>query len=249
MSVNQEYCNPLDGYKTDFWMKLEHCGRYLFAKKKLEDAGCSSVADMACAVGYGSKLLSGGLSVYAFDRSAEYISIAREKYCAPHVKFGIADFDEDDLTQLLPTVDAIVCFETLEHVKKPDLLLKQFNNILTDDGILLLSVPNWRYERFDEFGKNKDPYHLNVFSDEDIDRMLRNAGFITQHVFGQDICNRIVSRVSERKLQGIDDDRLMSLFDYDESSICQYSEIFAWPETDHETESYSIIRICQKNIV
>ena len=35
--INSEYCNPFDGIPQDFFVKLEHCGRYLYAFDTIVD--------------------------------------------------------------------------------------------------------------------------------------------------------------------------------------------------------------------
>lgn len=64
MNYKIDHCDPFDNVHCNYWMKLEHCGRYLFAADILAKANLHSVLDLACAEGYGSDILaSRGLSV------------------------------------------------------------------------------------------------------------------------------------------------------------------------------------------
>ena len=54
--INSEFCNPFDEKPQNFFMKLEHCGRYLYALNNISKKDI--VADIACATGYGSDLLT-----------------------------------------------------------------------------------------------------------------------------------------------------------------------------------------------
>ena len=57
--INSEYCNPFDGIPQDFFVKLEHCGRYLYAFDTISNTDI--VADISCAIGYGSCNFMSGL--------------------------------------------------------------------------------------------------------------------------------------------------------------------------------------------
>ncbi len=67
----------------------------------------------------------------------------------------------------IPRVDLFVCTETLEHVDDPDLVLKA---IRARTSALVLSTPVdcWR---------DRNPEHYWAWSREDVEEMLREAGF------------------------------------------------------------------------
>lgn len=57
-------------------------------------------------------------------------------------------------------MDAVVSFETLEHLPNPDLLLQEFARVIKPGGLFIGSVPNlW----IDENGCNPVPYHFHVY--------------------------------------------------------------------------------------
>ena len=158
MEVSFEYIDPYEE-KYDYLMRVEHLGRYLFAANILKDS--KRVLDVACADGYGSYILSKNADkVYGMDRNDSYLKIAEEKYNADNIVYKQIDFDSEQITG---KYDGIVCFETLEHLKYPEGFLKKLYNVLEDNGTIILSIPNSIYEEL-ENGKNKDSYHLHVFT-------------------------------------------------------------------------------------
>jgi len=116
-----------------------HLARYRFAASHV--AGMR-VADIACGTGYGSHTLreTGAQEVVGVDVSQEAIRYARRKYQTASVVFHIADATQT----LLPdhSFDAIVSFETIEHVLAADRLLREFKRIIKPDGRLVISSPN-----------------------------------------------------------------------------------------------------------
>ena len=189
MNVNFEYIDAFEE-KYDYWMRVEHLSRYLFAADILKD--CKSVLDIACANGYGTHLLSNYIkNVTGIDRNNEYLKVAKEKYNSKNIVWKHIDVDEE---RIKGKYEGIVCFETLEHVKFPENLLKNLFNILNENGILLLSVPNSRYEII-ENGKNKDTYHLHVFSYQEIIKMVKKIGFKVEKIYGQSYINKIVNHL------------------------------------------------------
>lgn len=80
-----------------------------------------------------------------------------------------------DLARPLPlrdaSVDGAVCFEVLEHVAEPSVLLAELNRVLRPTGILLLSVPFqwWVHEA---------PWDYFRFTRHGLESLLAKAGFV-----------------------------------------------------------------------
>lgn len=183
--------------------------------------------------------------VIALDRNETYLNKAEH---VDSVQYICCDLDGEPLPDTINNIDAIVCFETLEHLQKPEAAIRAFFECLSDDGYLLLSVPNDRHELLDDEGKNKDPFHLHIFSPDTVKIFLDEAGFVIEEVMGQDICNRIVARLSEMKkageiLQGV----MEKLWEYDKENIELFARIFGKPEPINVEQSYSFIYICRKS--
>lgn len=221
MDINVEYINPFDE-KYDYFMRVEHLGRYYFASKLLKDF--NNVLDIACADGYGVNLLSKHVSnVVGIDRKKEYLSIAKRRYKDPNISFIEMDVDINDIQGMY---DGIVCFETIEHVKYPDKLLNNLYNILEDNGILILSVPNSKYEVI-ENGKNKDTYHLHVFDINELKELITSIGFNIVDLYGQSYINKIVNKdITNYYITNVSDDAKIIGFPNKEDIEKTYSYIF-----------------------
>lgn len=243
-----EYCDPFDGRQENFWMKLEHCGRYLWAADWLSEAGCEFVADAACANGYGSRLLARKLErVIGVDRSTAYLSLARQAGSAHNVQYLYSDLNQGRLPAQAAGLDAVVCFETLEHLSAPAAALEAFHRCLRPGGYLLLSVPNAAFEQLDPAGKNKDPFHLQIFTREDILARLEAAGFAVLETLGQDLCNRVVTRLSQLERDGVlSREGSEELWPQDGRRMLTLSLILGYPDREHVEDSYSHIYVCRR---
>ena len=143
IDVNTEYCDPFDE-KYNYIMRIEHLGRYLWAKDVIKKHNCNNVLDVACANGYGTKILSEVCkNITGIDNKNNYLKYAIENYYAQNINYIFKNIDTEKIDGIF---DCIVCFETLEHLKHPEAFIKQLNNNLNQDGILLISIPNDKYE-------------------------------------------------------------------------------------------------------
>lgn len=247
MNVDMEYCDPFDGTQENIWMKVEHCGRYLFAADYIREncvAG-GQILDAACADGYGTEMLCGhGLTVTGADRSEEYLALARKRKCP--AKFIQLDFDEKEMPFPKGGLHAVVCFETIEHVSYPEKLLGEFARILRPEGIMLLSFPNNLYEKLDENGNNKDPYHKHIFRPDDIFRML-GTSFEILDVLGQFLCNQAYALESAAVKSGaLKPAEVATLYRYDPTSIRFMARALAYPCCLHIDDTYSYLIIARK---
>lgn len=102
-----------------------------------EPGGGRRVLDVGCANGYLSGILaSRGYTVTGIERSGG---------TGPDFPEAVA-LIEADLEQGLPPLngpyDLIICADILEHLRRPDLLLRQLREVLAPGGMLVASLPN-----------------------------------------------------------------------------------------------------------
>jgi glycosyltransferase involved in cell wall biosynthesis len=76
--------------------------------------------------------------------------------------------------------DAVVCFEVIEHVPKPEVLLEALETMAKPDGRIYLSTPDGT------FGTGQNPHHLRVFRAVDLADLLRRRGKLMDMAVGQD---------------------------------------------------------------
>lgn len=119
-------------------IRRDHVARYEWAAGMLPK-GCR-VIDAACGIGYGSRILAeAGLTVVGVDRSDDAIGYAHAHYEHPNIN----QFVQADLSsvtaEMMGKFDAVVCFETIEHLGDPLPMLRAFHK---SANRLLASVPN-----------------------------------------------------------------------------------------------------------
>jgi O-antigen biosynthesis protein len=137
------------------------------------------VADIACGSGYGSHALAtdgGALSVVGVDNSVEAIEHCHRNFVADNLEFRLGDAASLDLAS--DSVDLVVSFETIEHLRDPGAFLDGVLRILKPGGLCIISTPNKKYTF-------ANPYHLVDFSPREFDGMLR-ARFSSVRFLGQD---------------------------------------------------------------
>lgn len=125
------------GAGGEIW--YEHWHRYHFAAHFVAGA---EVLDIACGAGYGSALLARHAArVTGADLSPQAVNHARAQYAGvPNLEFRQADCA--DLPFAGATFDAVVSFETIEHIAAQEAFLDEVCRVLRPGGRLILSCPN-----------------------------------------------------------------------------------------------------------
>lgn len=163
----------LDGIRRD------HVARYRWAAATLPP-GCV-VIDAACGVGYGARILAeAGHRVIAIDRSAEAIAYAREHYAHERVEHICADV----MAVRLDPADALVSFETIEHLTDP---LPFLRSASARCERILASVPNEAVFPFRSDANDHRGYlhHHRHYTRADFAALLRAAGLTPAAWYGQ----------------------------------------------------------------
>ena len=160
-----------------------HVYRYQFASQYIRPGDI--VLDAACGLGYGThvlKSLSLGAKFKGIDGSDYAISYATANYADNDSIEFMEGFLPDCLADYPDaSIDVIVSFETLEHVKDPVSLLNEFKRLLTPGGRLVTSVPNdWS----DETGNDPNPYHYHVYDMTKLHQELHPL-FEIEEIYGQ----------------------------------------------------------------
>jgi SAM-dependent methyltransferase len=171
-----------------------HLARYEFAAKHLRPG---RVLDLACGVGYGTKLLAerSGNPVLGADLSREAIEYARSRYQGPGIEFRVADA----MTFADPAgFDSIVSLETVEHLPDPHGFLAHAVSLLRPGGSFVASVPTTP-------STDVNPHHRHDFSE----RSFRAA--VAVHGLEEIDCLRQVQRVPLGAVLGRSETRMNDL--------------------------------------
>lgn len=105
-----------------------------------------SVLDVGCGNGIISLQLGNlGYDVHGIDMSEKSIENARKNNRFNNVSFSVMDVETLKATG--KRFDAIICSEVLEHLQEPGRLVKELHSVLSDQGILIVTVPNGKGPR------------------------------------------------------------------------------------------------------
>jgi 2-polyprenyl-3-methyl-5-hydroxy-6-metoxy-1,4-benzoquinol methylase len=153
----------------------EHEERYVFAGQYV----CGKdVLDVACGSGVGTSLLhgAGARRVWGLDIDPNAIAFAKARYRE-------CEFAECEATNLcLPdgSVDVVVSFETLEHLKDQRKFLLECRRVLRPGGVLVCSTPNLEISRWSA----SNPYHIRELNPREFQELLGGM-FPSVELFGQ----------------------------------------------------------------
>jgi 2-polyprenyl-3-methyl-5-hydroxy-6-metoxy-1,4-benzoquinol methylase len=150
-----------------------HLERYEFAARH---ARSGRLLDMACGVGYGTRLVAERrpdiTEAVGVDLSAAAIQHARARYPHPSVRFETGNALEygDDAG-----FDTVISLETVEHVSDPERLIARLASLLSPGGTLVASVPTTP-------STDVNPHHLHDFTEKSF------RGMVTRHGLSEVSC-------------------------------------------------------------
>jgi SAM-dependent methyltransferase len=146
----------IDPDATPAGMVAHHLKKYDFALAHVRGL----TLDVACGVGYGSSYLASATQrVIGVDIDLGALRVAVSRYSSESCHFVRADATAFPLGD--GSVDAIVCFEGIEHFPDPPQHLKEAARVLKRDGTYLVSTPPKGSGAHPE----ENPYHLHAFNE------------------------------------------------------------------------------------
>jgi ubiquinone/menaquinone biosynthesis C-methylase UbiE len=143
-------------------IEAEHLSRYRWASRFVNGR---RVLDAGCGMAYGSAMMAeAGGSVVGVDIAEPVIEAARASL-AVDVELVVGDVARLDFGD--GEFEAVVCFETIEHVEDPFAVLDELARVLTKDGLLVLSSPNRSAY------PPGNPHHLKEFLPDELRKALK----------------------------------------------------------------------------
>jgi 2-polyprenyl-3-methyl-5-hydroxy-6-metoxy-1,4-benzoquinol methylase len=149
--------------KTPDVLFREHEERYAFAGQYV--AG-KDVLDLACGTGVGTDLLrrGGATRCYGVDIDPKAIEYAKASYeTCIFLRGNATDLDLPD-----QSVDVVVCFETIEHVRNQQKLLLESKRVLRPNGRIICSTPNRIIYRW----QGKNPFHVRELTPDEFAKLM-----------------------------------------------------------------------------
>ena len=144
-------------------IEFEHFHRYRFARDFCHNL---DVLDVASGDGYGSAILAGvALSVVGVDVDQGAIAHAREAYDLKNLRFLLGN--ATDLPLENASVDVVVSFETIEHIREHARFVAEVRRVLRPGGRFIVStadrsVYSAQVEAVDQdhvFGLTEEEFH------------------------------------------------------------------------------------------
>jgi SAM-dependent methyltransferase len=155
----------------------DHLGRYLWSLPQLN----GRVLDVACGTGYGSELIATRSSVVGIDNEPGALEVASAR--VPTGVFRLASVPP--IPESDRSFDAVVAFETIEHIGDDEGFVREIRRVLNPSGLLLLSTPNKAVTSPD--GPPSNPWHAREYLLQDLVALLRAGGFVSVEVFCQGV--------------------------------------------------------------
>ena len=161
-STGERYVSGLFGD-----IQSEHYHRYLLALRYTESL---DVLDVASGEGFGSALLGqGARSVVGVDLDTDAVKFANQNYTTERVTFRQGNaiaLPVDDRS-----VDAVVSFETIEHLEDHEAFLAEILRVLRPGGRLVISSPDRKV--YAEAGDTDNPFHVHELGRSEFLQLLR----------------------------------------------------------------------------
>jgi len=221
-----------------------HEARYVFAGGFVKD---KVVLDVACGTGIGTHYL---LKVGA--RSCLGLDIDRAATDYARAAYGACQFAQCDAMNLcVPdgSIDVVVSFETIEHLRDQLRFLSECHRVLRLGGILVCSTPNRTMSRW----ARENVYHEHEFTVAEFTRALETL-FVEVQLLGQKSTNRLLyasrgllSRALHR-LQLLEVAK--SLFYWNPPPLAVRTQFGGMPaDADNEIQPYHATPLMQPNFV
>lgn len=170
-------------------VEAEHVARYKYTQ---ELVGGKVVLDVACGSGYGTDILGAkAKEVHGVDISQDAVDFARANFTKENVHFkqgGAAKLDFPDAM-----FDAVVSFETIEHLEHEDTkkYLSEIHRVLKGGGRFYVSTPNKRVVSPNSDKSLVSDYHTHEYVERELVELVEGYGFRTVRMLGQRILPRL----------------------------------------------------------
>lgn len=149
----------------------------------------TTILDVGCGTGALARVLERkDVKLYGVDSDRECAKMARTYY----ENVLICDVERCDFPFVEKSFDIIVFADVLEHLKRPDVILRKAKSLLMRNGFVLVSIPNvvnWITRLQILFGNFNywdagpcDKTHLRFFTKRSIIMVFESAGYLVTEI-------------------------------------------------------------------
>ncbi len=143
-----------------------------------------SVAEIGSAKGYLLAVLKRlGWTVQGIEVSPEASEYAVANFGVSTFTGTIEQFASSSAKDTFPVVAAI---DVIEHVPDPISFISSITSIVQPSGVLIIDTPNGNSQNIEYLGrawKGFSPFHIYLFSKQNLERMLSKAGYLPVKCF------------------------------------------------------------------
>jgi len=159
-------------------VELNQIHRYFdLIKSRFNKDFKGNATDIGCATAYGLSLFKKeGWNVLGFDPSRKCVDLSKELY---DVEVEQCFFDIEALKKH-NKFDLIVFCHVFEHLISPDIVAMQLHEIISDDGIIYIEVPNLQKPEAPKCYFSFE--HINYFTPTSLTNLMVKNGFEVDHM-------------------------------------------------------------------
>ncbi len=167
LSKTVEFAGERKTIATDGEIEFAHFHQYCLARDLCTGL---DVVDVSSGEGYGSAILGGvARSVIGVESDAGFVAHAQESYRAKNLRF--LQGNALDLPLDSASVDAVVSFETLEHVREHARFIAEVRRVLRAGGVFIVSTPDRAV--YSARGEHFNEHHLLELTQPEFESLLR----------------------------------------------------------------------------
>jgi len=125
-----------------------------------KDINDYEILDIGCGLGQIFPILGKFGHVEGIEKNSSFVKVLKNKY--PDIEIHNCEFPNLNLDNR--KFDLISMFDFLEHTESPINILRTTNNILKKDGLLIVTVPayKWMWSKIDELSHHYRRYNKNT---------------------------------------------------------------------------------------
>ena len=171
-------------WENVLWHKI----RYILIRDIVIRYNAQRLLDIGCGKGITEYLLSERIFCRGYDVVEEVIETARLlNESKKNRQFKVCNVEKT--LHANEKFDTVVITEVLEHLRNDEKMLKKIRNLLIDEGILILTVPNSktlinRLMRFFGQPQFQDESHIREYTINEVEALLHKCGFKTLETIG-----------------------------------------------------------------